>query len=359
MADTAATPARYYDGETAEVHHVAVRVTTQELVIYRPTGAEIVARWPIGEVAVLGDVEHEVVPPVARRGSDARLIVDDPQLRANLVSLVPSLRPLLPQPAAVGRRIAMFSTAIVAMVGIFWGVIEYGTEYAVPFLPHSLQAQLGETVLDDLLADKEMCEGEPGLAAINRLANDLAKEAGYPHEITVHIVEGGPVNAFTLPGGILVFYSDLIDQAKNSSQVAGVLAHEIGHVVHYHPTKGLIRAYGTDLLLKLVSGGYSEIASTVGGGGGLLLALRNGRAAEREADSTGIDLLERRGLRADGVSSFFEQHMEKEPKDAAAAAGIWSSHPPTAERIAATKRPPTGKPAFTDAEWKALRNVCK
>ena len=40
-------------------------------------------------------------------------------------------------------------------------------------------------------------------------------------------------------------------------------------------------------------------------------------------------------------------------------AGIWSSHPPTAERIDATRRPPSGTPPFTDAEWKAIRNVCK
>jgi beta-barrel assembly-enhancing protease len=90
-----------------------------------------------------------------------------------------------------------------------------------------------------------------------------------------------------------------------------------------------------------------------------LLALRNGRAFERQADATGVELLEKLGLRADGVASFFEQMMSKEPKDAAAAAGIWSSHPPTAERIAATRRPATGRPAFTDAEWRALRNVCK
>lgn len=359
MATASPTSIRYYDGETAEVHLVAVRVTTNELVIYRPAGAEVVARWPIGEVAVLGDTQHEVVPPVVRRGSDARLIIEDPQVRSNLASLVPALQPLVPRPVAVGRRIAVFSSIIVALVGLFWAVLDYGTEYAAPFLPHSVQEQLGETVLDDLLADKEQCEGAAGLAAINRLANDLAREAGYSHPITVHIVEGGPVNAFTLPGGILVFYSDLITQAKDRSQVAGVVAHEIGHVVHYHPTKGLVRAYGMDLLLKLVSGGYSEMMSTVGGGGSLLLALRNGRAAEREADATGVDLLERRGLRADGVSTFFQQLMEKEPKDAAAAAGIWSSHPPTAERIEATKRPATGRPAFSNAEWQALLNVCK
>jgi predicted Zn-dependent protease len=108
-----------------------------------------------------------------------------------------------------------------------------------------------------------------------------------------------------------------------------------------------------------VGGGYSDVLNTLGSGGTVLLALRNGRAFEREADATGVELLEKLGLRADGVSSFFEQMMAKHPTDAAAAIGIWSSHPPTGERIAATKRPPTGRPAFTDAEWRAVRNVCK
>lgn len=353
------TTARYYDGQTALVHEAAARATGNELVIYRPSDSSILARWPIGELDVLGDTLHEAVPPIARRGDHARLIVEDPAARRELASLIPQLASLAPVPPQAGRRIVGFGGALVALVAMFWGAIDFGTEYAAPLLPHTLQAKLGETVLDELLADKEECYGRAGNAAINRLANELAQEAGYKNEITVHIVEGGPVNAFTLPGGILVFYSDLIDQAKDSSQVAGVLAHEIGHVVHYHPTKGLVRAYGMDLLAKLLSGGYSDILATVGTGGNLLWALRNGRAFEREADATGVGLLEKRGLRADGVASFFEQMLEKQPKDAAASAGIWSSHPATAERIAATKRPPTGKPAFTAAEWKALREVCK
>lgn len=351
--------ARYCNGESAAVEEVALRVTTHELVIYRPADSTVVARWPIAELSVLGDSHHEAAPPVTLRGTDARLVVEPAELRAQLASQVPALASLSLPPVRTSRHLAGFSLALVALIGVFWGAVEYGAEHAAPLLPYSLQAKLGESVLDELLADKEECTGKAGLAAITRLANDLAREAGYRHEIRVHIVEGGPVNAFTLPGSILVFYSDLIAQAKDSSQVAGVLAHEIGHVVHEHPTRGLVKAYGIDLLLKTLSGGYSDILSTVGSGGGVLLALRNGRAFEREADATGVRLLEQRGLRADGVSSFFEQMLGKEPTDMAAAAGIWSSHPPTAERIAATRRPATGRPAFSNAEWQALRNVCK
>jgi Zn-dependent protease with chaperone function len=351
--------ARYYDGTTARVQEVRVRPTAGELVLFDPADAAIVARWPIGEIEVLGDGAHEGAPPVVRRGSEARLVIEDLEQRRQLAALMLQLAALAVVPASAPRRIAILGVTLVALVGAFWGAIDYGTEYAAPWMPFSLQAKLGETVYEELVADKDECHGEAGLAAINDLANRLAKAAGYEHEVTVHIIEGGPVNAFTLPGAILVFYSDLIEQAKNSSQVAGVLAHEIGHVVHHHPIKGIVRAYGIELLAKLVSGGYSDLLNTMSSGGNILLALRNGRAFERDADATGVALLEKLDLRADGVSSFFEQMLEKEPKDAATAAGIWSSHPPTQDRIAATKRPPTGKPAFSAAEWKALREVCK
>jgi beta-barrel assembly-enhancing protease len=354
-----ASHARYYDGESALVHEVSVRPTTAELVIFRLADAGIVARWPVAELAVLGDTAHEAVPPVVRRGSEARLLVDDPELRRQLAAWVPQLAPLAEAPVSVGRRVATLGATLVGLVGLLWFVVDYGSEYAAPLLPYSLQAKLGESVFEELTADKDECHGRQGLAAINDLANRLARAADYPHEITVHVIDGGPVNAFTLPGGILVVYSDLIDQAKDSSQVAGVVAHEIGHAVHYHPMKGLARQYGVELIAKLVSGGYSDLLNTLTSGGNLLLALRNGRAFERDADATGVALLEKLGLRADGIASFFEQVMEKEPKDMAAAAGVWSSHPPTAERIAATRRPASGAPAFSASDWRALRNVCK
>jgi Zn-dependent protease with chaperone function len=354
-----ASLARFYDGETAQAHEVSVRPTTAELVIFRAADAAVIARWPAAELAVLGDTTHEAVPPIARRGSDARLLVDDPELRRQLAVQMPQLSALATVPTAAGRRIAAFGATLAALVGLFWIGIDYGSEYAAPLLPHSLQAKLGHGVYGELTAGKHECHGRQGLAAINDLANRLAHAADYPHQITVHVIEGGPVNAFTLPGGIVVFYSDLIGQAKEPAQVAGVLAHEIGHAVHYHPIKGLARQYGVGLIVGLVSGGYSDLLTTLTSGGTYLLALRNGRAFEREADATGVALLEKLGLRADGMSTFFEQMMEQEPKDAAAAAGIWSSHPPTAERIAATRRPPNGRPDFTDADWKALREVCR
>ncbi len=285
--------ARYYDGVTADVQEVMLKITAQELLICRPADSAVVARWPVADMLVLGDSHHEAVPPLALSGSDARLIVEDPAWRAQLVSLVPALKPLALEPVRVAPRLGAYSLAIVALVGLFWSAVEYGTEYAVPLLPYALQARLGETVLDELLADKEICDGRAGLAAINRLANDLAREASYKHEVTVHIVKGGPVNAFTLPGSILIFYSDLIEQAKDSSQVAGVLAHEIGHVAYRHTTRMLVQQGVLQMGLELALG---DVSGLLASGSALLTAMSYSRAHEREADCFALGLMRRAAL---------------------------------------------------------------
>jgi hypothetical protein len=355
----AANRAKFYDGKTALVHEVGVRPTASELIVFRPSDSGILARWPTAELRLLGDVEHEVVPLISRKGDHARLLVEDPDLQRQLAIAIPALTPLVARKPGPFRRIAVLSSLLVLAVVFFWAGIDAGSERLAPLVPHSLQAKLGESVLGELTAGTVECRGEKGLEAINKLANRLAKAHGYGHAVSVSVVEGGPVNAFTLPGGYMVFYHDLIKQAQDGSEVAGVLAHELGHVVHYHSMKSLARAYGVDLLLKVITGGYSDMLNTLTSGGGLLLALRHGRAAEREADATGVELLEKLGMRADGVASFFERMMVGESGDMAEKAGIWSSHPPTRERVAATRRPPAGQPPFTPEEWRALRAVCE
>jgi len=349
-------PARYYDGVTAQVTEAGAKWGIGELLIYRPADFSIVARWRLEDIVVLGDTEHEAIPAISVAGSDARLIVVDPALRAELARVAYLAALAAPKPA-VGKRIMTLGAALIVLVAAFWSIVDYGSEYAAPLVPYRLQARLGREVRGQLTAGRTLCVGREGLEAINDLANRLARTGELGHPVEVAIVKGGPVNAFTLPGGYLVFYSALIDEAKDGEEVAGVLAHEIGHAVNEHPIKGLVRQYGVNLLLSLLTGGYSDLG-TLSSGGELLLALRNGRAFERQADATGIRLLEKRGLRADGMSRFFEQLMQHQPTDPAMSLGIWSDHPPTAERIAATRRPPTGQPAFTDREWKALRSVC-
>ena len=238
-----AAPARYYDGVTAQVIEAGAKWGIGELLVYRADDFSIVARWRLEDIIVLGDTEHEAIPAISVAGSDARLIVVDPALRAELAR-VAYLAPLVAPRPPVAKRILKLGAALVVLVAAFWGIVDYGSEYAAPLVPYRLQARLGREVRSELLAGHTLCTGQEGLAAINGLANRLARTGELGHPVEVAIVRGGPVNAFTLPGGYLVFYSKLIDDAKDGEEVAGVLAHEIGHAINEHPIKGLARQYG-------------------------------------------------------------------------------------------------------------------
>ena len=354
----AAIRGRYYDGKTASVREVTVVATPGEVILRDAADSSLVARWPIVDLAVLGDSEHEAVPLLVRRNDEARLAIEDAGHRRALGTAVPEIARLgAPRPSTAGR-ILQFGAGLAAVVALFWAGLQAGSDVLAPMVPHALQARLGESVYAQLAGQRPLCRGKAGLEAVNLFAGRLAARGGYDRPVSVRVVKGGPINAFTLPGGIVVLYSALIDRAADADELGGVIAHEIGHAVHYHPIKGLVRQYGTEQILKAITGGYSEIG-TLGSGGTLLLALRNGRAFEREADATGISLLEKLGLRADGMSRFFEALLKIEPHDPAAIAGIWSDHPPTAERVTATRRPPTGAPDFTDADWRSIRAMCR
>ena len=112
--------------------------------------------------------------------------------------------------------------------------------------------------------------------------------------------------------------------------------------------------------MKLVSGGYSDLLSTLASGGNLLLALRNGRTFERDADATGVALLEKLDLRADGIAEL----LRADDGEGAQGPGGRRRHlvEPSADRRAHRRHQAAGHrhglPSATP-EWKALRNVCK
>ena len=80
----------------------------------------------------------------------------------------------------------------------------------------------------------------------------------------MHVIEGGPVNAFTLPGGILVFYSHLIDEAKDSAQWRACWRTRSATPCTTIRSRAWRAQYGIDLLVSLLSGGYSDLLNTLG-----------------------------------------------------------------------------------------------
>ena len=111
---------RYYDGVTAQVFEVGAKPGIGELLIYRPGDFSIVARWPLGDIVLLGDSMHEAQPTLLLKGSEARLVVGDPEMRRQIVQAAPALAGLTAAPPAAGRRVAGWGASFVALIGLLW-----------------------------------------------------------------------------------------------------------------------------------------------------------------------------------------------------------------------------------------------
>ncbi len=181
------------------------------------------------------------------------------------------------------------------------------------------------------------------------------------------VADDPTINAFAVPGGQVILYRGLINQARSPEEVAGVLAHEFGHVQRYHANQALIRHFGLGIFIEGLGGDIGSLAST-----GLFLT--HTRTAEREADEEAARFLRRSGISSSGLANFFSRMGgyslagggKGDEKGSAANPGrevvdLLSTHPPDRERqrfFAQSARSYASTPVLSPAEWKALQEIC-
>ena len=205
------------------------------------------------------------------------------------------------------------------------------------------------------------CSAVDGRHALDQLAARLGTAAaGLDQTPAVSVIDDATVNAFALPGHRILIMRGLIDAAEDGDEFAGVLAHEMGHIVHRDPMESLLRAAGLGAVAAALGSGDGGLASSAGLARAVTSAAY-GRAAETQADAAAIETLRRAELRADGLGRFFQvlRRREAEPGGSGHPLAWLSDHPPTAEREARVAQPSGGAPAMTGAEWSALRRMCR
>ena len=178
------------------------------------------------------------------------------------------------------------------------------------------------------------------VAYINDLGQALvraSKQTTFQYHFQV--VNTDDVNAFALPGGFLYVNRGLIETAESEAELAGVIGHEIGHVVYHHGARQISKQYGLAVLVELVAGekGQSSLARDIAGqfasfGAGLTL-LKYGRLAEQEADAFAVQATYQASVNPEGTAGFFEKLIALHNQEPQGVAVWFSTHPPTKERI--------------------------
>jgi predicted Zn-dependent protease len=156
-----------------------------------------------------------------------------------------------------------------------------------------------------------------------------------------YIVDSPEVNAFAVPGGFIYLNRGLIDRAQNMAQVAGVLGHEIGHVVRRHSVKQMQQQQNANIGLTLVCVLTPQVCQSQAAGAALQVGAgavfaRFSRQDEQEADAEGVRYVTRAGIDPRGIPGMFEILLNERQTRPDAVSAWFATHPMEENRIRAT-----------------------
>lgn len=187
---------------------------------------------------------------------------------------------------------------------------------------------------------------------INLLGDQIASRTSRADlDWRFYIVDSREVNAFAVPGGFIYINRGLIERTDNMTELAGVLGHEIGHVVRRHTVRQMEKAQGANigvtLACVLTNVCNSQIAQAGINIAGTAVFARFSRGDENEADIDAVSNTTRAGISPRGVVTMFEKLIAERKQGRSAVAGFFATHPGEEERIVAVQANINRIPAAT------------
>jgi Zn-dependent protease with chaperone function len=202
---------------------------------------------------------------------------------------------------------------ILATVLGLWFQSDLLVEIAVSRIPVEWEQKLGESAYRDFLSHQEVMKEGSAVTALGEMTQRMtAQIPDSPYKFEVTVVKSDVVNAFALPGGYVVVFTGLMKKAESGEEVAGVLSHELNHVLQRHGLERIVKSLGLLTMVAIVLGDQQGLVGMMQQLGVELLTLKFGREQETEADLRGLQLLQRAKIDPSGMIRFFERLSEKD-----------------------------------------------
>jgi Zn-dependent protease with chaperone function len=362
-------PGFYFNGVTGKRHDVIVQTAANSLRIINDDEQYLVDEWNYADLC--SRAAPEGILRLGRRGEAAlaRLEVRDAALAAAIGERAPSLDRGGAADRRLRQRVVVLSLAAIASLVLtaIFGMPVLANKIT-PLIPLPMEKKFGEAIdkqVRPLLdtgnrAAVFQCGTAPGEAqgrkSLDKLVGQLETAANGPYRARVDVVRRKQANAFALPGGHVYVFEGLLAKSETPDELAGVIAHEMGHVVHRDGTRAVLQSAGLSFLFGIMLGDF------VGGGAAVIaaktvLSSSYSRHAEAAADKYSVELMQKIEADPKALASILSRIASDKDEGVA----LLRDHPETKDRIAAINKvtvddPP--KPLLTGAEWKALKAIC-
>jgi predicted Zn-dependent protease len=193
------------------------------------------------------------------------------------------------------------------------------------------EAGLGEQAFASMKGSLKLVDSGPAHDVVQTLGTRLTQDSQYTYRF--HVANDAAINAFAVPGGIVVVNTGLINATRRPEELAGVLAHEVQHIEQRHSLQAMIKDLGLRGLWMMLTG---DLGSGLAGRAALeLTSLSFSRDAEAEADAKGFDELVEAGIDPSGMGDFFTTMSKQE--GSLAPPPLMSTHPASGDREAAMR----------------------
>jgi beta-barrel assembly-enhancing protease len=282
-----------------------------------PVGAAQSQSTPAQGSSSPGASDQTSTPPATSSGSDGQYIPEKPEKNA-------------PSPDAMKNIDAIGNRNVGCNKGL-------GNWYSL-----DKQVAMGRAYSQQVEHGAKMVSDPIITEYVNRIGQNLVRNSDAKVPFTIKVIDTDEINAFALPGGFFYVNSGLILAADNEAELAGVMAHEIGHVAACHVAREQTRGNIVNLAsipLIFVPGGWAVYEGTQAalGIGVPLTFMKFSRNFEAEADFLGMEYMYKAGYDPQSFISFFEKIEAQEKKKPGTLAKAFASHPMTPDRVASAQ----------------------
>jgi len=328
-----------------------VRLIADGLMIFNAQSGETLGTWLRGDYVVeshsgstmIWQKDQENVQ-LCVEGHDFARLAGGGFLRGSFAALSPVL------------KVGLIVGVVVAVGVSMWFGIDRASLVMAQWIPINTEKKIASALHSSFEA-KWACTEPDVNEALQRLAERLAPRQKDLFRIIV--VKDSTPNAFAFPGGLIAFTSGFLREAKSPEEIAGVLAHEMQHVLQRHIMATVVRSSILAVVWSVVIGDYAGLAVVDPGLVYTLVTKKFDRELEVKADLGALRMLDQAKIARRGFRDFFDRVGDNSELEKWMT--MFSTHPASPERVAMIDRgAPKGpfKPAMSALDWTSLKHGC-